>query len=70
MSNLTFEMQLVLYDRLPNYYIVPIYFTFYFFWFMDCKCVSNRPSEGGKLLNGREGKGEVMSLEVAFKGGS
>ena len=36
---------------------------------MDCKCVSNWPSMGGKLLSGREGKGEVMSLEVAFKGG-
>ena len=37
---------------------------------MDCKCVRNRPSVGGKLLSGREGKGEVMSLEVEFKGGS
>ena len=32
--------------------------------------MSNRPSVRGKLLSGREGKGEVMSLEVAFKGGS
>ena len=51
------------------YSILLCYFT-YFFWFMDCKYVSNRPSVGGKLLSGREGKGEVMSLEVAFKGGS
>ena len=43
---------------------------FYFLLFMDSKCVINRPSVGGILLSGREGKGELMSIEVAFKGGS
>ena len=57
-----------------NVNIVLLYFLL--FWFMDCKCVSNQPSVGGKLLSGREiiewegRQGEVMSLEVAFKGGS
>ena len=53
------------------YSILLCYFTYFLlFLVMDCKYVSNRPSVGGKLLSGREGKGEVMSLEVAFKGGS
>ena len=37
------------------------------------QCVSNRPSDGVRgreLLSGREGKGEIISLNVAFKGGS
>ena len=47
-----------------------LYLLTYFFWFIDCKCVSNRPSVGWKLLSGRDGKGEVISLEVSFKGRS
>ena len=47
-----------------------MYILYLLTFFGLCKCVSDWLSMGGKLLSGREGKGEVMSLEVAFKGGS
>ena len=53
------------------YSILLCYFTYFLLFLVyGLQVREQSASVGGKLLSGREGKGEVMSLIVAFKGGS
>ena len=42
-------------------------FTFYFFLFMDSSVREQSAVRRRELLSGREGEGEVISLNVVFK---
>ena len=50
------------------YYLLILLVTF--FGLMTASVREQSVVRGRELLSGREGKGEVISLKVAFKGGS